>query len=164
MTTELKCSFCGAPLESENLAACPSCGSALSNFSNQATMISSKSTFGTSAEVMDEVKRLAKEGNVDAAAKVAGEQFGLSEEAARDSVEQSIVDMDHSGSGKSSTAADNQSFNSQPEIIDAPGYSTPKPPASKKKWIIGGVIVAVVFLCLCCCLPMIVSSIMYFRK
>ncbi|MEI6290323.1 MAG: hypothetical protein WCP19_07815 [Chloroflexota bacterium] len=164
MTTELKCSFCGAPLESENLPSCPSCGSTLSNFSNQATMISSKSSFGTSAEVMDEVKRLAKEGKVNEAAQVAGEQFGLSREEAANSVDQTIVDMGLSGAGSSSHSSAEKSSKSQPEIIDAPGYKAPIPPSSKKNWVIGGVIAAVIFLCLCCCLPIIVSAFMYFKK
>lgn len=164
MSTELKCSFCGAPLESENLAACPSCGSAIPGFSSQATMISSKSNFGNSAEVMDEIKKLAKEGKVEEAAQVAGEEFGLSGESARVTVDQTMIDMRHSDSGSESTSEDKKPSTSQPEIIDAPGYSVPKQPSGKKNWLIGGIVAAVIFLCLCCCLPIIAGLVMYYNK
>src|SRR5450830_1499136 len=94
MTTLKECPNCGAPLENVTGNQCPSCGSALpTSFTGADTDISDPSRFNSSAEVMDEVKRLVKSGDTDAAAEVAGKEFGLNPEAAQDTVEQVQFNM-----------------------------------------------------------------------
>ena len=82
------CPSCGAALEENVGSACPFCGSALSVSMSAPTIISAppkkkKATAQSSAEAMDEVKKLVREGDTAAAAEVASAEFGLSQEAAQ---------------------------------------------------------------------------------
>ena len=163
MTTENVCPFCGGPIENVTDNKCPSCGSAIaSSASSAATMISPRSSFNSSAEVMDEVKKLEREGNSGAAAQVLGSEFGLNQTDAEQTADQIQFEMQHDGREIHSSAPEAQSYNSKPEIIDAPGYDSGSKPSNRKNWIIGGSIGATVFLCCCCCLP-IISLLLRFR-
>lgn len=168
MTTEKECPFCGAPLEGVTGNACPSCGNALPGRQTSApTLITSKPGFKNSAEVMDEVKKLIREGDAGAAAEVAGSEFDLSPEAAQTTVEQTGFDMQHMGAAvppsqpepNPQPAAD--SVYSHPEVVNAPSVEMPKNSSSARNWIIGGSIGAAIFLCLCCCLPIILMLVLF---
>jgi len=154
MTTENICPFCGAPLENLTENKCPSCGSALPA-SSSATLISPRSSFNSSAEVMDEVKKLEREGNAGAAAQVLGSEFGLDQAAAQQTAEQVQIELQHDGRESYSSGPEAQTFDTKPEVIDAPIYSTVQKPSNTRNWIIGGSIGAAVFLCCCCCLPLL---------
>ena len=158
MTTPSICPFCGAPLENYTGSQCPSCGNALPVVSgSDPTAISQKPVYNNSAEVMDEVKKLVREGDSEAAAQVAGTEFGLNQEAAHNAVQQVEVEMQHSGTEIPKTEPEPAAYSSNlaPEVIDAPGYEAPKKPSNTGKWIIGGVIGATIFLCICCLLPIL---------
>ena len=165
MTTENVCPFCGAPLEANTGSQCPACGSALPNrnASSAPTIISKKPVFENSAEAMDEVKRLVNEGDTAAATEVASAEFGLNQEAARSTVDQVEIDMQHSGYDTPPAASAPASTSSKVEVIDAPGYTEPKK-SSNRNWIIGGSVAAVIFLCVCCCLPILVMIVMNVRR
>jgi hypothetical protein len=155
MTTENNCPFCGTSLEGNTSNQCPSCGSALHTSSNSApTLISKKPVFNSSAEIMDEVKNLIREGDQSGATEVLSSQFGLSQEAAQSTVEQTEIDMSHTGREVPPAEPEATYVSSKPEIIDAP-KSQEKKSGISKNWIIGGSIGAVVFLCVCCCLPIV---------
>ncbi len=162
MTQANNCPFCGAPLQDNPGSSCPSCGAALPVGSkSQPTILSSKSSFNNSAQAMDEVKKLISEGDPGAASEIVSSEFGLSQEAAQSTVEQTGLEMQYSRNDKPPVEPA-PSFSSG-TVIDAPGYEEPKKPSNTRKWIIGGVIGAVIFLCLCCCLPLIVSMFMLSR-
>lgn len=158
MTTEYKCPFCGAPIDNPNATECPSCGNALSIRPGSAPVeVTQKPEFNSSAEVMDEVKDLIREGDTAGAAGVAGAAFGLDSEAAKDTVEQMQIDMQHSGQETPPSAAAEPGYTSPaPQVIDAPGYDAPKKSSSVGKWIIGGVIGATILLCVCCVLTILI--------
>ena len=152
MTTENVCPFCGGPLENLTGTECPSCGSALpASATSAATIISPRSAFNSSAEVMDEVKKLASAGDSSAATVIASREFGLNQEAARQTVEQVEFEIQHDG-----RASSQQEYSaSHPEVIDAPTYETPKKPSNNRNLVVGGSLGAVIFLCCCCCLPLL---------
>ena len=142
MTDLKECPYCGAPLAGVTGNLCPSCGSTLPGRSSS-TPASLEASFQSSAEAMDEVKRMIDEGNPNSAAEVAGTAFGLSQEAARNTVEQTQIDMQHSGFETPPTEPEKvkDAPNSTPTIIDAPGYGTPqKPNNTRRNWLIGGAI------------------------
>jgi len=163
MTTENVCPFCGAPLEANTGSQCPACGSALPNrnASSAPTIISQKPIFENSAEAMDEVKRLINEGDQGAATEVASAEFGLNQEAAKSTVEQVEIDMQHSGYGTPPVGPAPAA--SKVEVIDAPLYEEPKK-SSNRNWIIGGSVAAVIFLCVCCCLPILMMLVFNVRR
>jgi hypothetical protein len=125
--------------------------------------------FDSSASSMDEVKRLIREGNTDAAEEIASIQFGLSQEAAHNTVEQTVVNMKYSGhetlpvepAPVSSMPPEPASSMPQPEVVNSPShlYDEPQKPSNSRKWIIAGSIGAVVFLCMCCCIPVLILII-----
>ena len=162
MTQENVCPSCGAPLDNNTGNSCPSCGVALPvrPVGNSApTMISSKSAFNSSAEVMDEVKRLIKQGDTDGATEVVSAEFGQTHEAAEGMVEQTLIDSHYVSND---APVDQTARESTPgRVIDAPGYQEPKKPSNTRNWIIGGSIAAVVFLCLCCCMPLVIALVMW---
>ncbi len=182
MTDNKTCSSCGATLDNNVGSQCPSCGSALTPVSSSAqTMISGRplskaAEFDNSAEAMDEIKKLVREGDKAEAAKIASEQFDLKPEDARNTVDQVAEDLKYSAGA--TVIASRITPPPPPPVSAQASYSKPDsspasfsmPPAasiideqpqkSKKNLIIGGSIGAVVFLCLCCCLPLI--GIIYF--
>lgn len=168
MTTLTECPFCGAPLDDPSANKCPSCGNALPGRpSNAPTLVTPKAGFGNSAEVMDEVKKLIREGNTGAAAEVAATEFGLSQEAAQDTVAQTQTEMQHSGREISPAqpepaeqpAGGQYSAAQKPEVVTAGYVETPQKPSGTRNWIIGGSIGAAIFLCLCCCLPILLMML-----
>lgn len=191
MTDNKVCPSCGATLDNNVGSQCPFCGSALDtpavNSSSAQTMISSrplskKAEFDNSAEAMDEIKKLVREGDEAGATMIAGQQFDLKPEDAKNTVEQVAEELKYSGG--ETMLAGHSTPPPPPPVTDQAAYSTPPaavpasfstPPAgtsfvpetpkadNKKKWIIGGSIGAVVFLCLCCCLPLIASFVMMRR-
>ena len=104
---------------------------------------------------MDEVKKLEREGNAGAAAQVLGSEFGLDQAAAQQTAEQVQIELQHDGRESYSSGPEAQTFDTKPEVIDAPIYSTVQKPSNTRNWIIGGSIGAAVFLCCCCCLPLL---------
>ena len=188
MTDNKVCPSCGATLDSNVGSQCPFCGSALSSTpdsSSAKTMISSRplnkqGEFDNSAEAVDEIKRLVREGEAAQAAKVASEQFDLKPEDAKNTVDQVAVDMKYSGG--ETMLADRATPPPPPHVTAQPSYSVPPaapasfstPPISgsvvepakpsRRNWIIGGSIGAVVFLCLCCCLPLLIYGVNVMRS
>jgi guanyl-specific ribonuclease Sa len=176
------CPACGTTIQDNSARQCPACGTALSApASSAATLISrpisKKAEFESSAEAVDEIKRMVNEGNTDGATQIASAAFDLPPEAAQTAVEQIKTDMPFSGTDKTmlaGSAAFASNVAPQPtpaperpapartpvEVIDAGSphaYNTPVDPpkqSNKQKWIVGGSIGAAVFLCLCCCLPL----------
>lgn len=149
MTTENACPFCGAPLENITGSQCPACGNALPN--SAPTMVSNKVVFENSAEAMDKVKKLIREGDKDAAEEVASAAFDLNQEAAQDTIEQTMIDMNYSE--RETPPVEPSTVSAPTKMKNAPLFSEPKKPSNTRTWIIGGSIAAIVFLCLCCCLP-----------
>lgn len=159
MSTENNCPYCGAPLENVIGNACPACGSALPARANSsATIVSQKSDFNNSAEVMDEIKHLINEGDQSAAETVASNEFNLSPEEARSTVEQVVIDMpltEKAAPAPYYTEATPAEKPIHPDVV-LPAQSAPQKPSSSRNWIIGCSVGAAIFLCLCCCLPTIV--------
>jgi uncharacterized Zn finger protein (UPF0148 family) len=183
MTDNKTCPSCGATLENNVGSQCPFCGAALATVSSSAqTLISrplsKKGEFENSAEAMDEVKRLVREGESEAAEQVASEQFDLKPEDAHSTVEQVEVDMKYSGeetklAGQvvppmAAAAAPGPAYTppaSQAVYNTPPAASSTEPEkSSKRNWIIGGSIGAAIFLCLCCCLPLLIFGINAMRN
>lgn len=159
MSTDNVCPFCGVSLESNTGSQCPACGSALpTRDSSAATIISKKAVFDNSAEAMDELKKLIRNGDSGAAAEVASIQFDLSQEAAQSTVEQVESDMKHSG--RETPPAEPSPASAPPEVIDAALFDEPQKPNNSRRWIIGCSIGAAVFLCVCCCLPFLIWIVM----
>jgi hypothetical protein len=156
MTTENACPFCGAPLENITGSQCPACGNALP--SSAPTMVSNKAAFENSAEAMDEVKKLIREGDQDAAAKVASAAFDLNQEDAQNTIEQTVIDMNYSE--RETPPVEPTPVSAPTKMQNAPLFSETQKPSNSRTWIIGGSIAAVVFLCLCCCLPIVVGLAM----
>jgi hypothetical protein len=118
----------------------------------------------SSAEAMDEVKKLVREGDTEAAAEVASAEFGLDAEAAQTAVEQTATDMKYSAEPEPEIVEPESvrvtPVEPEPVIIDSsPVGEPPKPPSNSRPWIIGCSIAAVVFLCLCCCLPTLIAIV-----
>jgi hypothetical protein len=156
MATDNICPFCGAPIDNPASTKCDSCGNALpARAASSETIISPRASFNSSAEVMDEAKKLAREGNSDAAAQVIASEFGQTPEDAKQAVDQIEVDMQHDGRESFFSAPAVSTPDSHPEVIDAPAFTPAQPPSNRRNWIIGGSIGAAVFLCCCCCLPML---------
>lgn len=155
------CPSCGAALEENVGSSCPFCGSALS----MPTIISTpakKKKAASSAEAMDEVKKLVSEGDTAGAAEVASAEFGLNQEAAQSTVEQVATEMKYSGA-ETIMAGPIPPKASEPVVENIP-VAEPAKPSNKRSWIIGGSIAAVVFLCLCCCLPLVIAAATMLRN
>jgi uncharacterized Zn finger protein (UPF0148 family) len=159
MSSENNCPFCGAPLGTNPGNTCSSCGNALPFSSNSApTMISHKSDFNNSAEVMDEIKNLIKEDKTEAAAEIAAAEFELNADAANRVIEQTAVDLKYSSASDALLSEPEKTSNQvEPEIIDAPINDNIENPSKKRFWIIAGSIAAGIFLCCCCCLVVFAS-------
>jgi len=185
MTDNKTCPSCGATLESNVGSQCPFCGAALATVSSSSAQtlisrpLSKKGEFENSAEAMDEVKRLVREGDANAAAQVASEQFDLKPEDAKSTVEQVEVDMKYAGDETkmaeqvilpAAAATPEPAFTpvtppSQAAYTTPPAAISSEPPkSSNKNWIIGGSIGAAVFLCLCCCLPLLIGGLSMLRR
>jgi hypothetical protein len=160
MSSENICPFCGAPLGTNPGNACSSCGNALPSSSNSAaTMISQKSDFNNSAEVMDEIKNLIKDDKSEAAAEIAAAEFDLNADAANRVIEQTTADLKYFGTSETRLSEPVKTPNpTEPEIIDAPIYNNVEKNSNKRYWIIAGSIVAGIFLCCCCCLVVFAST------
>ncbi len=153
------CPSCGAALEENVGSACPYCGSALSVSMSAPTMLGApakkKKSAKSSAEAMDEVKKLVREGDEAGAAEVASAEFGLDAEAAKITVEQVETDMKYSGSEPKPAEPETPSKAAEPVVESIPPEE-PKKPSNSRNWIIGGV-AAVIFLCCCCCMPFVIT-------
>lgn len=189
MSTTFQCPACGGIIEytsSNQDMTCPFCGTAITTpgAGSAATVVMPKvervqpeedpgagaktviqqSRFGNSAEIMDEVKRLLREGDKTGALKVYSKEFDVPMADAQTSVDQIEIDMRHSGKEATPTA---------PEPIPAP---TPVRPAQSipasdildaapeetksnttRNWIIGCSIAFVLFCCLCIIVSTVVS-------
>jgi len=154
------CPSCGAALEENVGSACPYCGSALSVSMSAPTMIGApakkKKKAQSSAEAMDEVKKLVREGDAAGAAEVASAEFGLDAEAAKTTVEQVATDMKYSAPEPAKVEPEPVSKPSEPVIESIPPEE-PKKPSNSRNWIIGGSVAAVIFLCCCCCMPFVIA-------
>ena len=157
MSSENVCPSCGAPLGFNPGSQCPSCGVALPTSSSSAqTIISHKSAFNNSAEVMDEIKNLIKDGDSEKAAEIAQTEFSLDTEAAHNVVEQTAVDIQYTQDNQTPTSTISEPDFGKPEVIDQPIFeNVTKKNNNNRNMIIGGSIAAVVFLCCCCCIGVI---------
>jgi uncharacterized Zn finger protein (UPF0148 family) len=157
------CPSCGAALEENAGSSCPFCGSALSLSMSAPTIISApakkkKAAAKSSAEAMDEVKKLVREGDTTGAAEVASAEFGLDQEAAQSTVEQVATNMKYSAPEPVIVEPIPDYKPSEPVIESSP-FDEPQKPSNSRPWIIGCSIAAVVFLCVCCCLPLVFGLI-----
>jgi hypothetical protein len=158
------CPSCGAALEDNVGSACPYCGSALSLSMSAPTIISApakkKKVAKSSAEAMDEVKQLVREGDKAAAAEVASAEFGLNQEAAKNTVEQVATDMKTSAVitpvAKPILEPSNSAFYTPASSKPAMSANfTTETNGSKKtisgRWAITCGTGGVILLCMCCC-------------
>ena len=157
------CPSCGAALEENVGSACPYCGSALS----MPTMISApakkkRATANNSAEAMDEVKQLVREGDTAGAAEVASAEFGLNQEAAQTTVEQVATDMQFSAPDPVIVEPIPNYKPSEP-VSNSNVFDAPPKTSNSRPWIIGCSVGAVVFLCLCCCMPILIAIASFAR-
>jgi len=181
MSNTFQCPACGGLIEytsSNQAMACPFCGTSVTTPAQAETsspaqtdqgemvdaaaqtLLQQHSSFKNSAEIMDEVKRLLREGDKSQAIEVYRKEFNVALEDAQSSVEQIEIDMKHSGretpppppesvpSPVPSTPVSNV------DVIDAP----PPPPKSSfpTKAVVIGCVVALVLCCLCVISPIIV--------
>ena len=158
------CPSCGAALEDNVGSYCPYCGSALS----MPTIISApakkkRAAAKSSAEAMDEVKKLVREGDTAGAAEVASAEFGLNQEAAQSTVEQVATNMKFSAP-EPAIVEPAPTFKPSEPVIDSNPFDEPKKPSNSRPWIIGCSIGAAVFLCLCCCLPILITIVSMARN
>jgi hypothetical protein len=159
MSPKNECPSCGAALEENVGSACPFCGSALSAPTILgAPALRKKAAAQSSAEAMDEVKKLVEAGDTAGAEAVASAEFGLNQEAAEVTVEQVSFDLKRSGR-KLVTPEPEPTPRPAETVIDSEFSDQPKKPSSRRNWIIGGSIGAAVFLCLCCCLPLVIAIV-----
>lgn len=167
MSPNTVCPSCGAALEENVGSSCPYCGSALSLNVSAPTIISTpkkkKAAAQSSAEAMDEVKKLVREGDTAAAAEVASAEFGLDQEAAQTTVEQVATDMKFSAPEPTVVEPEPASKSSEPVVESIPP-DEPKKPSNSRNWIIGGSVAAVIFLCCCCCMPFVIAIVAIARS
>jgi hypothetical protein len=167
MSPNTVCPSCGAALEENVGSSCPYCGSALSVNMSAPTIISApkkkKATAQSSAEAMDEVKKLVGEGETAAAAEVASAEFGLDQEAAQNTVEQVATEMKYSAPEPTVVEPEPVSKSSEPIVENIPPEE-PKKPSTARNWIIGGSVAAVIFLCCCCCMPFVIAIVAIARN
>jgi ribosomal protein L7/L12 len=131
------------------------------------TMIQ-QSRFNSTAEIIDEVKRLLREDDKTGAVKVYRKEFNVSQADAKTAVDQIEIDMQHSG--KEETPPPPASVETPPPppppppapsepaisgdvVFDA---APPQKPSSKRGWIIGCSIAFVLFCCFCVILPTVI--------
>lgn len=185
MATTFQCPACGGIIEytSNNQDMnCPFCGTAITTpgAGAAATVIMAKvekdpaasaktvvqhSKFGNTAEIMDEVKRLLREGDKEGAVKVYSKEFSVPMIDAQASIDQIEIDMKHSG--KEAAPAPQPEPEPVPVSTPAPSVSAQQipnsdildaaPPTKKsgipKGWLIG---CGVAFL-IACCICLLVS-------
>ena len=156
------CPSCGAALEDNVGSSCPYCGSALSMPTIVSAPAKKKKAAKSSAEAMDEVKQLVREGDKAAAAEVASAEFGLNQEAAQTTVEQVAADMKYSA--PESVIVEPIPNYKPSEPVSSNVFDAPQKPSNSRPWIIGCSIGAVVFLCLCCCLPLLLTLVGVMRN
>ena len=162
-----QCPSCGAPLESGVGNECPFCGAAL-NSASAPTIISApakkkRAAANSSAEAMDEVKKLVREGDTAGAAEVASAEFGLNQEAAQSTVEQVATEMKYSAP-EPVIVEPAPTFKPSEPVINSSAFDEPKKPSNSRPWIIGCSVGAAVFLCLCCCLPLLITIVSVVRN
>lgn len=152
MSSSTTCSACGTSVELP-AETCPACGAALS------AQPQSAPRFNSSAEVMDEVKRLLRAGSKSEAVRVHREYFGLEIKDAQNAVDAIESDLRPLEAASAPLADD------QPPAFARPDDSAPQtasvmetPVAGRpawQKWALGCSIALVVFCCLCVILPVI---------
>jgi len=189
MSKTFQCPACGGLIEytdSNQAMTCPFCGTAVttpeqaetppSAQTDQGGMVDAAaqtllqqhtSKFKNSAEIMDEVKRLLREGDKSQAVDVYRQEFNVAREDAQSSIDQIEIDMKHSGSEVPPTP---------PESVPSPIPDTPvqnanvidATPAPQKssfptKSVVIGCVVALVLCCLCVIAPAIVWMLNNFQ-
>jgi uncharacterized Zn finger protein (UPF0148 family) len=152
------CPSCGATLEENVGSACPYCGSALSAPTLISTPAKKKKAAQSSAESLDEVKKLVREGDAAGAAEVASAAFDLTPEAAQTVVEQTALEI------KPAVASD-----PEPEVIVEPaGNASPgtgQPKSFGGRWAIAIGAGGTILLCsCCCCLPLVLAFLSLMGK
>ena len=182
MSKTFQCPACGGLIEytsSNQAMTCPFCGTAVTTPEQAETPAPAQtdqgmmddaaaktvlqghsSKFKNSAEIMDEVKRLLRDGDKSQAIEVYRREFNVALEDAQSSIEQIEIDMKHSG---------RETPPPPPESVFSPVPSTPvpnadvidAPPALPKssfpiKGVVIGCVVALVLCCLCVISPAIV--------
>jgi transcription elongation factor Elf1 len=179
MSNTFQCPACGGLIEytsSNQAMTCPFCGTAVTtpdqaetsapaqtnqgivDAAAQTLLQQHSSKFKNSAEIMDEVKRLLREGDKSQAVEVYSKEFDVALEDAQSSVEQIEIDMKHSGAETPPPPASVPSpIPSTPissdNIIDAP---PPQQKSSLPKNLLIGCVVVLVLCCLCVTVPTIV--------
>jgi hypothetical protein len=116
----------------------------------------------SSAEAMDEVKKLVREGDNAGAAEVASAEFGLDQEAAKNTVDQVATDMKYSAPEPVIVEPIPNYKSSEP--VGSNVFDAPQKPSNSRPWIIGCSVGAVVFLCLCCCMPIFIAIVSMARN
>jgi hypothetical protein len=180
MSNTFQCPACGGLIEytdNNQEMACPFCGTAVTTpgAESAATVLISKperapaaaaetmiqqSRFNSSAEIMDEVKRLLREEDKNGAVKVYRKEFNVALADARAAVDQIEIDMQHSGKEETPPAPEESAppppAPSEPAISGDVVFNAPPQKSSSRGWIIGCSIAFVLFCCFCVILPSVV--------
>lgn len=177
---QITCSNCGGSVDAGEHT-CPYCGTALipspaaqstpEQVSGGApTMLSESlnaivSPFNSSAEAMDEVKRLLRENKKAEAVQAYREYFKVGLKVAKQAVEQTETDMKYAPAPEPAAATilepvaaagDATTFT---PVEPEPASPEPPKPSNRRNLIIGGSVAAVLFLCCCCCLPLVIALV-----
>jgi hypothetical protein len=166
---EVKCPACSAPVALP-ATACPYCGAALSGDARSApTLLASAPPplpprFSSSAEAMDEVKRLLRAGDKLQAVKVHREYFGLSLKESTDAVNAIESDLKFQAAPASSPSVEDEppAF-ARPETppvepVRIPSVESGEPPAWRN-WAIGCGVALLLFCCVCVALPLVLVAL-----
>jgi hypothetical protein len=179
MPNTFQCPACGGSIEYENsnqAMACPFCGTAVTTPKQAKTVVMPKvehdpasaaqtiiqqSRFNSSAEVVDEVKRMLREDNKSGATKIYRKEFSTTLADAKTAVDQIEIDMQHSGKETPrENAAPPQSTRSEPAISgDVIFDAAPQKSSSSNGWMIGCGVALVLLCCLCIFVPGVIAAI-----
>lgn len=175
---DMACPFCGTAITTPGSDAAPEAAATVlipkteqepAPAAAAQTMIQ-HSRFNSSAEIMDEIKRLLREDDKDRAVKVYRKEFNVPLADARTSVDQIEIDMKHSGKEEMPppTPAPVESAppppSTPPSIPSEPAVSgdvvfnaaPPQKSSNTKNWVIGCSIALVIFCCCCVILPTVI--------
>jgi hypothetical protein len=166
------CLSCGAALEENVGSSCPYCGSAL-NIPNIFSTPDKKKKAASSAEALNEVKKLVRKGDKTGATIVASAKFGLNREATQTTGEQVATDMKSSSAiepvAKPILEPSNSAFYNPNSKPAASASFTSESDGTNKtfsgRWAVSLGTGGVILICLCCCcLPLALTIFGLFSR
>jgi ribosomal protein L7/L12 len=123
----------------------------------QATLsTAAPAAFASSAEAMDEIKRLLRSGNKIEAIKVHREAFNTGLKDAKDAVDAIESDLRFQAAPRPSvtrSVGESASFAPAETVMSANPFDEPKQPPAWRNWAIGCTLALLLFCCLCVGLP-----------